>query len=39
MKVICGNKHAVGRADRLLYGHFLEHFHRQIVRPRLPLCG
>ncbi|MBQ6118919.1 MAG: alpha-N-arabinofuranosidase [Clostridia bacterium] len=30
MKVICGNKHAVGRADRLLYGHFLEHFHRQI---------
>ncbi len=30
MKVICGDKHAVGRADRLLYGHFLEHFHRQI---------
>ncbi|MBR5423990.1 MAG: alpha-N-arabinofuranosidase [Clostridia bacterium] len=30
MKIICSGRHAVGRADRMLYGHFLEHFHRQI---------
>ena len=30
MKIICSPKQTVGRADRLLYGHFLEHFHRQI---------
>ncbi|MBR5618331.1 MAG: alpha-N-arabinofuranosidase, partial [Clostridia bacterium] len=30
MKIICGRKHVVGTADRMLYGHFLEHFHRQI---------
>lgn len=30
MKIICGRKHTVGQADNMLYGHFLEHFHRQI---------
>ena len=30
MKVICSRNHIVGQADRMLYGHFLEHFHRQI---------
>lgn len=30
MKITCSRKQAVGRADRMLYGHFLEHFHRQI---------
>ncbi|MBQ7638294.1 MAG: alpha-N-arabinofuranosidase [Clostridia bacterium] len=30
MKVICSKKHTVGTADRMIYGHFLEHFHRQI---------
>ncbi len=30
MKVICSKKHTVGKADRMLFGHFLEHFHRQI---------
>ena len=30
MKVICSKKHVVGKAERMLYGHFLEHFHRQI---------
>ena len=30
MKIICDPKQAVGQADRMLYGHFLEHFHRQI---------
>lgn len=30
MKITFSRKHAVGRASRMLYGHFLEHFHRQI---------
>ena len=30
MKVICSKKHTVGKADRMIFGHFLEHFHRQI---------
>ncbi len=30
IKAICSKKHAVGQADKMLYGHFLEHFHRQI---------
>lgn len=30
MKIVCSRRHAVGTADRMLYGHFLEHFHRQI---------
>lgn len=30
MKVICSRKHTVGIADQMLFGHFLEHFHRQI---------
>ena len=30
MKIICSKKHTVGQADPMLYGHFLEHFHRQI---------
>ena len=30
MKIICSKNQTVGQASRLLYGHFLEHFHRQI---------
>jgi len=30
MKLTFSPKHAVGQADRMLYGHFLEHFHRQV---------
>ena len=30
MKITFSSKHTVGEADRMLYGHFLEHFHRQI---------
>ena len=30
MNVICGKKHPIGLADKMLFGHFLEHFHRQI---------
>ena len=30
MKLIFSRNQEKGRADRLLYGHFLEHFHRQI---------
>lgn len=30
MKLIIIRKQALGQADRMLYGHFLEHFHRQI---------
>ena len=30
MKVLFSKKNTVGIADRMLYGHFLEHFHRQI---------
>ncbi len=30
MKIICSRNQTVGQADRMLYGHFLEHFHRQI---------
>ncbi len=30
MKILFSNKNIVGEADKMLYGHFLEHFHRQI---------
>ena len=30
MKITCTPKQVVGQADKMLYGHFLEHFHRQI---------
>lgn len=30
MKIIFSPNHAVGQADRMIYGHFLEHFHRQV---------
>lgn len=30
MKFTFNPKQTVGRADRMLYGHFLEHFHRQV---------
>lgn len=30
MKIICSRKQLVGKADKMLFGHFLEHFHRQI---------
>ena len=30
MKITFSNKQIVGQADKMLYGHFLEHFHRQI---------
>ena len=30
MKITCAPKQVIGQADRMLYGHFLEHFHRQI---------
>ncbi len=30
MKITFSPRHALGQADRMLYGHFLEHFHRQI---------
>ena len=30
MKIIISKKQTIGTADRLLYGHFLEHFHRQV---------
>ena len=30
MKIIFSRKQTAGQADRMLYGHFLEHFHRQI---------
>jgi len=30
MKILFSSKNIVGEADRMLYGHFLEHFHRQI---------
>lgn len=30
MKITCSRKQAIGQADKMLYGHFLEHFHRQI---------
>ena len=30
MKITFSPRHAVGQADRMLYGHFLEHFHRQV---------
>ncbi len=30
MKIICSRNQAAGTADRMIYGHFLEHFHRQI---------
>ena len=30
MKIIFDRDHAVGTADKMLYGHFLEHFHRQV---------
>ena len=30
MKVIFTEKQKVGTADKMIYGHFLEHFHRQV---------
>ena len=30
MKIIISKKQTTGTADRMLYGHFLEHFHRQV---------
>ncbi len=30
MKLIINDSQTLGTADKLLYGHFLEHFHRQI---------
>lgn len=30
MKITFGKKHSIGKADRMIYGHFLEHHHRQI---------
>ena len=30
MKITFSPKHTVGEADKMIYGHFLEHFHRQI---------
>lgn len=30
MKITCNPKLTIGQADPMLYGHFLEHFHRQI---------
>ena len=30
MKITFSPKHTVGHADPMLYGHFLEHFHRQV---------
>ena len=30
MKLICSKNQPFGKADPMLYGHFLEHFHRQI---------
>jgi len=30
MKITFSTTHAVGQADPMLYGHFLEHFHRQV---------
>jgi len=30
MKITFHKKHTVGQADPMIYGHFLEHFHRQI---------
>ena len=30
MRIIFSNQQVTGQADRMLYGHFLEHFHRQV---------
>ena len=30
MKILFNPNNAIGEADKMLYGHFLEHFHRQI---------
>ena len=30
MKIMFHPQNAIGEADKMLYGHFLEHFHRQI---------
>jgi len=30
MKVTFKNTVSVGKADRMIYGHFLEHFHTQV---------
>ncbi len=30
MKVFCSRNQILGKADKKIYGHFLEHFHRQI---------
>ena len=29
MKITCSPKNRIGQADKMIYGHFLEHFHRQ----------
>ena len=30
MKLTFKNKQIIGKADKMIYGHFLEHFHRQV---------
>ena len=30
MKVTFSTKQRVGQANKMIYGHFLEHFHRQV---------
>ena len=30
MKVHVNEKRIVGKRDEMIYGHFIEHFHRQI---------
>ncbi len=30
MKITFSPENTIGKADRMLYGHFLEHFHRQV---------
>ena len=30
MRIIFSPRQVIGQADRMLYGHFLEHFHRQV---------
>ena len=30
MKIIVSRSQLLGKADKMLFGHFLEHFHRQV---------
>ena len=30
MKITMSQKSTIGQADKMIYGHFLEHFHRQV---------